>query len=167
MRAGVSRGAQLHHFPTKLDLIAASLEHLYTERRAEFLQEFNAVSGAADPVEALVCGLWAQFSRPELKAVIELWIAARNDRELQARVMPVMLEFSEAIAGWTAELFPEAARTNPRFEAGVRLIWKIMQGAALAKVAFEDFEPSMAIEDLVVCADLFRETLEAKPPRAQ
>ena len=35
-RAGVSRGAQLHHFPTKNDLVVAAVEHL-TERRGEEL----------------------------------------------------------------------------------------------------------------------------------
>jgi len=29
-RAGVSRGAQLHHFPTKAELVAAAVEHLAT-----------------------------------------------------------------------------------------------------------------------------------------
>ena len=34
-RAGVSRGAQLHHFPTKNDLVVAAVEHLTEIRGAE------------------------------------------------------------------------------------------------------------------------------------
>ncbi|WP_169799311.1 TetR/AcrR family transcriptional regulator, partial [Nocardioides jensenii] len=34
-RAGVSRGAQLHHFPTKNDLVLAAVEHLTEVRGAE------------------------------------------------------------------------------------------------------------------------------------
>src|SRR3954469_8840068 len=34
-RAGVSRGAQLHHFPTKNDLVVAAVEHLTDVRAAE------------------------------------------------------------------------------------------------------------------------------------
>ena len=34
-RAGVSRGAQLHHFPTKNDLVVAAVEHLTERRGAE------------------------------------------------------------------------------------------------------------------------------------
>jgi len=33
--AGVSRGAQLHHFPTKNDLVVAAVEHLTEVRGAE------------------------------------------------------------------------------------------------------------------------------------
>ena len=32
-RAGVSRGAQLHHFPSKQDLVVAAVEHLAERRR--------------------------------------------------------------------------------------------------------------------------------------
>ena len=34
-RAGVSRGAQLHHFPTKAALVLAAVEHLCEGRGAE------------------------------------------------------------------------------------------------------------------------------------
>ena len=34
-RAGVSRGAQLHHFPTKNALVVAAVEHLSTARGSE------------------------------------------------------------------------------------------------------------------------------------
>ena len=32
-RAGVSRGAQQHHYPTKMLLVAAALEHLLDRQR--------------------------------------------------------------------------------------------------------------------------------------
>ena len=35
-RAQVSRGAQTHHFPTKRDLVAAAIEHLFDEHAREF-----------------------------------------------------------------------------------------------------------------------------------
>src|SRR5579863_6792507 len=34
-RAGVSRGAQLHHFPHKNDLVVRALDHLFSLRIAE------------------------------------------------------------------------------------------------------------------------------------
>jgi AcrR family transcriptional regulator len=41
-RAGVSRGAQLHHFPTKNALVVAAVEHL-TDKRGE---ELAAAAGS-------------------------------------------------------------------------------------------------------------------------
>ena len=48
-RAGVSRGAQLHHFPTKNDLVVAAVEHLTEVRGAELAA---AAAGAADRAAA-------------------------------------------------------------------------------------------------------------------
>jgi len=31
-RAGLSRGAQLHHFPTKAELVTGAIEHLFARR---------------------------------------------------------------------------------------------------------------------------------------
>ena len=47
-RAGVSRGAQLHHFPTKNDLVVAAVEHLTERRGAELSAAFAELS--AEPV---------------------------------------------------------------------------------------------------------------------
>lgn len=163
-RARVSRGAQLHHFPTRLALVAAALDFLYARLRHDFLEAFTRASDAADPARSLVEHLWAQFSRPELKAVIELWLAAQNEPALHARVIPVMLEFSGSVAGWAAELFPEAAVTHPDFPGVMRLVFKIMQGAALGHIAFSPYEEAMVPEDLDKCARLIRSVLEPPAP---
>src|SRR5205823_12845827 len=39
-RAGLSRGAQVHHFPTKAELVVAAVEHLFQRRHEEFRQAF-------------------------------------------------------------------------------------------------------------------------------
>ena len=51
-RAGVSRGAQLHHFPTKNDLVVAAVTHL-TEVRAEGLRMSLAALRAPGRVEII------------------------------------------------------------------------------------------------------------------
>lgn len=87
-RAGVSRGAQLHHFPTKQDLVVAAVEHL-TERRRDDL----ALVAGDLPVEgrtrAVLDILAAQFTAPVFFAALELWVAARTDRELHEAVAPL------------------------------------------------------------------------------
>ena len=46
-RAGVSRGAQLHHFPTKNDLVVAAVEHLTEVRGAELAAAARALPHGA------------------------------------------------------------------------------------------------------------------------
>src|SRR5512132_1726013 len=45
-RAGVSRGAQLHHYPTRAALVLAAVEHLAERRAAEIRAEAAVLNGA-------------------------------------------------------------------------------------------------------------------------
>src|SRR5215211_3876125 len=46
-RAGVSRGAQLHHYPTKAALVVAAIEHLATLRRDEMRRSADSLPSGA------------------------------------------------------------------------------------------------------------------------
>src|SRR5512139_2747798 len=50
-RAGVSRGAQQHHYPTKMVLVAAALEHLVDQLRSDYEQSFAALPDERRNVE--------------------------------------------------------------------------------------------------------------------
>src|SRR5262249_27598217 len=53
-RAGLSRGAQLHHYPTKEELVVAALEHLLDRRHQEFLDAFAALPPDANRLDAAI-----------------------------------------------------------------------------------------------------------------
>jgi len=105
-RAGVSRGAQLHHFPTKAQLLATAVEHLFDRRRAEFREAFAAIDPAADRIDAAIDLLWSLFQGPAFVAWTELWVAARTDPELAATVTAVERRFTAETAALFAEIFP-------------------------------------------------------------
>ncbi|MEP7090731.1 MAG: helix-turn-helix domain-containing protein, partial [Nocardioidaceae bacterium] len=48
-RAGVSRGAQLHHFPTKQALVLAAVEHLSEARGRELQRASTDLPEGPDP----------------------------------------------------------------------------------------------------------------------
>ncbi|WP_223396873.1 TetR/AcrR family transcriptional regulator [Nocardioides rotundus] len=87
-RAGVSRGAQLHHFPTKNDLVVAAVEHLTAVRGAELEQAFAALPRRGR-TRAVLRMLGDHFSSPVFTAALELWVAARTDPSLLAAVSPL------------------------------------------------------------------------------
>lgn len=87
-RAGVSRGAQLHHFPTKSDLVLAAVEHL-CRTRGEALEKAAAQigEGPGRTREALKI-LSDHFTSDVFIAALELWVAARADPDLLAVLAP-------------------------------------------------------------------------------
>ncbi|MEZ5323331.1 MAG: TetR/AcrR family transcriptional regulator [Microthrixaceae bacterium] len=86
-RAGVSRGAQLHHFPSKADLLAAAVEHLATVRGEELIERAARLPAGDRP--KVLRALAEHFTSPVFDAALELWVAARTDPELRAAVAPL------------------------------------------------------------------------------
>ncbi len=87
-RAGVSRGAQLHHFPSKQDLVCAALTHLAEQRRQQFAVE-AATLPTSGRTRAVLDILAAQFISPVFFAALELWVVARTDETLRESVAPL------------------------------------------------------------------------------
>jgi AcrR family transcriptional regulator len=90
-RAKVSRGAQLHHYPTKAALVLAAVAHLTERRAAEIRLEAEALRGQTQQgrIGRVVDLLAASFTGPLFVAAIELWVAARTDPELRAALVPL------------------------------------------------------------------------------
>jgi len=86
-RAGVSRGARIHHFSNKAALLAGVADYLYEELSDFYAEAFDGLKrGHASDLERLRYGLrelWSIYQRPHFTAVLELNMAARTDPELQ------------------------------------------------------------------------------------
>lgn len=119
-RAGVSRGAQLHHFPTKESLVVAAVEHLVEKRMAEILT-------ASAPADRGIDALADAFSGPLFYAALELWVAARTDPALHAAMVPLERTITEALHGGCAELFGD------RFDSeAIELSIELVRGMAVS-----------------------------------
>ncbi|WP_225726095.1 MULTISPECIES: TetR/AcrR family transcriptional regulator [unclassified Nocardia] len=95
-RAGVSRGAAQHHFPTREDLITAALEYMFDTRTAQAKEEAAAVNASADGVartEAVVAGLVESYTSPLFKAALQVWTHAAADPVLRERIVPLEAKF--------------------------------------------------------------------------
>lgn len=81
-RAGVSRGALLHQYPNKADLLVDAVRHLSN-------QQIREVRASSDPeaAEDWMTVLWRSFATPLFGAVLELWVAARTDADLRAALL--------------------------------------------------------------------------------
>ncbi len=134
-RAGVSRGAQLHHFPTKSQLLTAAVEHLLDRRLAEFRDTFARLDPNADRLDAAADLLWSMFEGPAFAAWVELWIAARTDPELAAAVTEMDLRFTEESRAMFLQLFPPEDGGDPLlYDIGRDFAFALMEGVALQRL---------------------------------
>jgi len=139
-RAGVSRGAQLHHFPTKAELVLAAVAHL-AGRSGEAMRKRAAVLArreATSRVEPLLDLIWESFSGPLFAAALELWVAARTDPELHRRVYELERAVGRAMAELWEELGGAGLATRPRFEQLLELTLHMVRGMAVQKILRRD-----------------------------
>lgn len=96
-RAAMSKGAQTHHFPSKVDMLAGAFEHLVAEWRAKSNALLRRCGGIAS-IEQVIEFLWAEiFSQPDYRASLELVLASQHDADLRDKI-------AEGLFIWAATL---------------------------------------------------------------
>ena len=133
-RAGLSRGAQLHHFPTKAELVTSAVEHLFGRRREEFLRAFRVRSVEQDPTDAAIDILWSMVSGPTFYVWLELVVAARTDRELRQPVAELTTRLVTLVEQTFRELFPPPEAPHPFYDVAPRFAFALLDGLALERI---------------------------------
>lgn len=107
--AGVTRGAQVHHFGSKDDLMLAALQHLTAKRISvevsRFSMDFDSADGLIDAILEL---LWDIHSAPIFIPIVELWVAGRTDSTLGREVAKFESVANSTLMSVIGEYAPEA-----------------------------------------------------------
>ncbi|MCB0893991.1 MAG: TetR family transcriptional regulator [Nocardioidaceae bacterium] len=136
-RAGVSRGAQLHHFPTKNDLVVAAVEHLTEKRGAELAAAAARLPQGRRRTRAVLEMLADHFTGAVFSAALELWVAARTDETLLAAVSPLELRVGRETHRLTVELLG-ADESVPGTRELVQATLDLVRGLGLANTITDD-----------------------------
>lgn len=148
-RAGVSRGAMLHHFPSRADLVAAAIDRLAARRIAEFVASITRVAASEDLVGVAIDLLWSHFTAPTFAAVLELTIVARTDHELAEVLHPLVRRYDAVIARTARMLFGRLAASREEFERARRHVYFVLHGLALkAATGGDEDEIRATLEEL-------------------
>ena len=92
--AGVSRGAILHHFPNKVDLMIAVAEYAAEKQNRHVARLLANTQPGMDRFLALTMATWDAQQRPPAIALLEIMMGSRSDPELGAR-FPAVIEALE------------------------------------------------------------------------
>ncbi len=98
-RARVSRGALLHHYPSRASLLVDAVRHLAEQQGDALAQRATAgpASTGSDPTWLDL--LWESFESPLFGAVLELWVAARSDDDLHSALLPYERQIRRRLRG--------------------------------------------------------------------
>ncbi|MER6556565.1 TetR/AcrR family transcriptional regulator [Streptomyces sp. NPDC001027] len=134
-RAGVSRGAAQHHFPTREDLFTAAVEYVAEERSTALRALFP--QGAAGDRRAVVAALVDLYTGPLFRAALHLWVAASNEEQLRPRVTELEARVGRETHRIAVELL-DADESVPGVRERVQGLLDMARGLGLANLLTDD-----------------------------
>lgn len=136
-RAGVSRGAQLHHFRTRGELVAAAVEYVGSQSVAAMVERAAALPASGDRTATVVRFIIDFYVSPLFTAALELWVAARTDPDLKDLVVDLEARLGRETHRIAVGLLA-ADESRPGVREAVQATLDLARGLALANLLTDD-----------------------------
>lgn len=169
-RAGVSRGAQVHHYPSKQALILDAAEDLMRRSYRTLGAVLLSVADEDDRLEALVKATWEQiFATPMYRAYTELLLASQRDAVLAEALKSLLLRVRGLFEPAVEHYFEPAPGARVNTKAVFLQLACLLGGLATQAHLFGD--PAYAAAQLKLWAQQTRGVMRARrgvrtpPPR--
>ncbi len=134
--AGVSRGAMLHHFPSKTELISATVEYLHDQLLEDYTRRVRKIPTRLQGAARRRAGLdayWGYLTDDLFITYHELCVAGRTNPELQAILEESQAQFETHVAECNKELFSEWVDRGDRFLLAMDVTKFLMEGMAVGQ----------------------------------
>ncbi|TCO52398.1 TetR/AcrR family transcriptional regulator [Actinocrispum wychmicini] len=136
-RAGVSRGAAQHHFPTREDLFAAAVDYV-SDVRTEWIREHSAdLPSGRERTKAVVDLVVRMYTGQVFRAALHLWVAASSDPQLRELVVPLEAHVGRAAHQLALDLLG-VDESTPGVRETVQATLDLARGLGLANLLTDD-----------------------------
>jgi AcrR family transcriptional regulator len=165
-RAGVSRGALLHHFPTREALFTAAVQRLVQANLDAMREELASAPAGHDPVARGMRVLRRSSQRPSFGAELELWSAARTDAQLRAALRAAERTALGELHSMIDEVFGPEIVALPHYRLVVDLTVQLIRGLTVTGSLYERVgrEEPLIEQWAGVVRALLHDDLPAGPP---
>jgi AcrR family transcriptional regulator len=136
-RAGVSRGATQHHFPTREDLVTAALDYMADVRMAELRRQAERIPAGPGRTGEIVKVLVRIYTGPLFRAAIQVWAAAVSDPALRAQVQPLEAKLAREAHRAAVDLLG-VDESRPGMREMVQATLDLARGLGLADILADD-----------------------------
>jgi AcrR family transcriptional regulator len=130
-RAGLSRGAQLYHFPRKEELLISAVEHLFELMFTDMKEKVGRLNDVNDRRAMAIDVLWEIANGPLATAWIELIVASRTDSYLRGALGAVNDRMAEFIDRSFHELFPRPTNAGADYDLIPQMVVLLIEAMAL------------------------------------
>lgn len=139
--AGVSRGAQLHHFPTKESLVVATIEHVFARALEQTQERAEAATGQPrDPLAAIIGDSSEFFFGDYFAIALDVVMAAAKDDRIRERIFAISRENRLPAERAWHEVLTRAGLPDELAEDALWLTISIVRGLAVRRLWQKDPE---------------------------
>ncbi|MEU8798402.1 TetR/AcrR family transcriptional regulator [Spirillospora sp. NPDC048819] len=137
-RAGVSRGALLHHFPTHEELLGAAVGRLVQRNEDAVQEELAAAPPSEDGLLRSVRVLRAALRRPAFGAELELWAVARTNPRLRQVLRRAEGAARRDLYRVIGEVLGPDVTAAPSYPLVAELTVQMLRGMAISDALYRD-----------------------------
>ena len=114
--AGFSKGAVQYHFPTKEELIAATVEYL-------LMRTVSSASQSYESVDSALLNAWQRLvNTSAYRALLEVLNAARIDRKLRLRISAELVAWGKNLDQQSLTIYQSANEQLPAHEGDAEVV---------------------------------------------
>lgn len=136
-RAGVSRGAAQHHFPTREDLFTSAVEYVSSQRLKMLRAHAADLPEGPDRVRAVLGVVERMYTSPLFRAAIHLWVAASSDERLRDRMVGLEAQVGRQSHRMVLEML-DIDESRPGVREVVQATLDMGRGLGLANLLTDD-----------------------------
>ncbi len=137
-RAGVSRGAMLHHYPVKEILIASAFEKLLDDEIRDLREVAGAYAKKQKTIDDFVEHLWSRFSGRLFMITLDFLSSGRTDEKLRDVIIPVSLNFHQSLNEIWLQFFKYDSISPERVQVHLNTTLCLMRGMGTQTVIRKD-----------------------------
>ncbi|MEU4412250.1 MULTISPECIES: TetR/AcrR family transcriptional regulator [Nocardia] len=160
-RAGLSVGAMFRQFDSRLDLIVRTADEVFARQLAAFRALMEHLDAQEDSLDTALRFLREAQSSHITHALREIYLAARSDAELRARIEPTVASYYAAMVEGVEQTgvlsqFPDKLRESVFF-----LLLHLFSGEAIVRPVYA--RPDLDASILTLIEDMLRTYAESLP----
>lgn len=163
--AGLSRGAQLHHFPTKDALVVATLEFVFEQAQVLSRRRAAAVNRPRDLIEAVIEDAREFFFSEHFKVAIDIVLSTSTNQSVRKQILEISRKARRPVeTAWTEALASNGVPAQLASDI-VALSLSLVRGMALRTLW--DNDPKWFDELFLLWRQMIKVFLSARQPASR
>jgi AcrR family transcriptional regulator len=160
--AEVSRGAMVYHFPGKVDLMLAVIEHVTLLQDQTHRRMLRDYPRGPERLIGITEVTWRTVRNPEAVALMEIELGSRSDPELAARAPPVFRALDQRRMDSVWEVAADCGVVDRQIiDASTRFYMAAIRGLSMTSIADPSRDIQPAVDMLIQNKRRFVEDLLA------